>query len=480
MMEMITFMNPNIETNMLFLEGLIILSIAFLCFTHIKARSMIPVLDKYSYYNGFRKPNHNNSDHYNVRNTLLNKYENNSTKNKFISPDYDLRYNSDYNKKILKALPFISIVIPVRNEEKHIKRCLLSLLAQEYPNFEIIAVDDNSTDKTLNIMNEIKNNEYLKDNNLPCRTLKIVSLNSKPDGWAGKTWASQNGFLQSKGSILLFTDADTNYARKDVLLQTILYMLNEKLDVLTGIPTHEKLNNFWAKFAIPLWDSISVLFGVNSADVNDPRSKIAYLIGCFFLIKRHVFVNIGTFEAVHDAIQEDKSLGVLVKKNGYKIKLVQLKEMLYTLWVDDLTTLWHGIGRTLAPLVMKNKLRVVMNLLVVFFASMLPFMIFPINISILTNSLFSHQKDYFTIYLDIFLLVLDLIVCCIMINLVSKKCIEYGISPLCSLTIIFASVFAFVACLYNVAPLLVFGSTKPIIWQGREYTYKKKQEGFSF
>ncbi len=306
-----------------------------------------------------------------------------------------------------------------------------------------------------------------------------MSLNSKPESWTGKTWASQNGFLQSKGSILLFTDADTNYARKDVLLQTILYMINEKLDVLTGIPTHEKLNNFWAKFAIPLWDSISVLFGVNSADVNDNRSKIAYLIGCFFLIKRKVFVNIGTFEAVHDAIQEDKLLGVLVKKNGYKIKLVLLKEMLYTLWVDDLTTLWHGIGRTLAPLVMKNRLKIIINLLVVFFASILPFMIFPVNVSILTNNLIFHQKDCFTIYLDIFLLVSDLIVCGVMINLVSKKCIEYEISPLCYLTIIFASIFAFIACLYNVAPLLVFGSTKPIIWQGQEYTYNKKQEGFS-
>ncbi len=384
-----------------------------------------------------------------------------------------------YNKKILKTLPFVSIVIPVRNEEKHIKRCLLSLLAQEYHNFEIIAVNDNSTDNTLSILNEIKNSKYLKDNNLPTEILKIVSLNSKPESWTGKTWASQNGFLQSKGSILLFTDADTNYARKDVLLQTILYMINEKLDVLTGIPTHEKLNNFWAKFAIPLWDSISGLFGVNSADVNDHRSKIAYLIGCFFLIKRKVFVNIGTFEAVHDAIQEDKLLGVLVKKNGYKIKLVLLKEMLYTLWVDDLTTLWHGIGRTLAPLVMKNRLKIVINLLVVFFASILPFMIFPVNVSILTNNLIFHQKDCFTIYLDIFLLVSDLIVCGVMINLVSKKCIEYEISPLCSLTIIFASIFAFIACLYNVAPLLVFGSTKPIIWQGREYTYNKKQEGFS-
>ncbi len=67
-----------------------------------------------------------------------------------------------------------------------------------------------------------------------------------------------------------------------------------------------------------MWDSVSVLFGVESADVNNPKSKIAYLIGCFFLIKREVFVSIGTFESVHDAIQEDKALGVIIKKRGYR------------------------------------------------------------------------------------------------------------------------------------------------------------------
>lgn len=479
MMGAIYFLSQYIETNLLFIEGLIILSVTFLCFTHIKSRSLIPILDKYNYYNGFRKPNHNNSNYQNIKNSLLNSYENKSTKIEFISDDYDVQNEKTSNEKILNTLPFISIIIPARNEEKHIKRCLLSLLAQEYQNFEIIAVNDNSTDNTLNIMNEIKNSKYLKNNGLPTEKLKIISLKSKPENWTGKTWASQNGFLQSEGSILLFTDADTHYIRKDVLLQTILYMINEKLDVLTAIPSHEKLNDFWAKFAIPLWDSISILFGVNSADVNDPTSKIAYLIGCFFLIKKNVFVKIGTFKAVHDAIQEDKSLGVLVKKNGYKIKLVKLKEMLYTLWVDDLTTLWHGIGRTLAPLVIKNKIRVILNLLVVFFASILPFMIFPVNISLLIDKLIFQQKDYFAIYLDIILLVSNLIVCGIMITFVSKKCTEYEISPLFSFTTIFASIFAFIACLYNILPLLVFGNTKPIIWQGREYIYNKKQQGFS-
>ena len=104
------------------------------------------------------------------------------------------------------------------------------MLSQDYPNFETIAVDDNSSDNTLKIMKDIKNKTKKKKNTglLPDK-LKIISLKSKPNGWTGKTWASEQGYLQSKGTILLFTDADTNYICRDVILQTVLFMQKEGL-----------------------------------------------------------------------------------------------------------------------------------------------------------------------------------------------------------------------------------------------------------
>jgi glycosyltransferase involved in cell wall biosynthesis len=65
--------------------------------------------------------------------------------------------------------------------------------------------------------------------------LKIISLKYKPQGWKGKTWAMQQGYLQSKGDILLFTDADTTYISIDALVLTVSYMRKERLDALTGI-----------------------------------------------------------------------------------------------------------------------------------------------------------------------------------------------------------------------------------------------------
>ena len=168
----------------------------------------------------------------------------------------------------------------------------------------------------------------------------MIILKDKPYRWTGKTWASQKGFLSSKGEILLFTDADTYYSKRDTILQAVLYMKREKLDVLTGIPTSEKLTNFWSKITIPMWDLLGILFGVGSvAEVNDAKSKIAYLMGSFFLITRQVLINIGTFESVREEIQEDKALGIIIKERGYKLRLVKLKNMVYMLWADDLVTL---------------------------------------------------------------------------------------------------------------------------------------------
>ncbi len=192
-------------------------------------------------------------------------------------------------------LPLVSIVVPARNEQNRIERCILSLLDQDYSKFEIIVIDDNSTDATSKILKNIIESNKNKiassatgvsiPSNMTTDRLRIITLKDKPDEWTGKTWASQKGFLEIKGEILLFTDADTYYSKRDIILQAVLYLKREKLDVLAGIPTSEKLTNFWSKITIPMWDFVSILFGVGSvADVNDPKSKIAYLMGSFFLI----------------------------------------------------------------------------------------------------------------------------------------------------------------------------------------------------
>ncbi len=352
---MVYFSNNNTET--LFFTTvfvIMILSCHYLNLLSFRSRLLIPIIES-NQKRRFHIKNlkHKKDDnYYSIINDgyqlhRINKNKNNPLlSNHYLDIDKDNEGNNGYPaNKSLTNFPLVSVIVPARNEEKYIERCLLSLLSQDYPNFEVIAVDDNSSDNTLKIMKDIKNKIKKKKNTglLPDK-LKIISLKSKPDGWTGKAWASEQGYLQSKGTILLFTDADTNYVCRDVILQTVLYMQKARLDVLTGVFSPEKLSNFWAKITIPLWDFVSILFGIGSGDVNNPKSKIAYLMGSFFLIRRKILVDIGTFEIVRDEIQEDKALGVVIKKRGYNLKLVILKEMMYTLWADDLVTLWDGIG----------------------------------------------------------------------------------------------------------------------------------------
>ena len=261
------------------------------------------------------------------------------------------------------SFPFVSIILPARNEQENIKKCLHSLLSQDYCNYEIIAVDDNSSDNTLSIMLEVQKEYYNKQKNkrLPkfvqtkrnYPILKIISLNDKPEDWTGKTWASEQGYLKSTGNILLFTDADTIY-KKNCILYAISYMLNEKLDVITGYPFIE-LRDFWSKISMPLWKLMSFTLGKDDSQVNDPKSKVAYLMGCFFMIKRDVFENIDTFKSVKNAIQEDEALGIRIKQSGYKLRIISMSNLIHALWSRDLSTLWHGIGRTLAPMILKEK-----------------------------------------------------------------------------------------------------------------------------
>ena len=110
-----------------------------------------------------------------------------------------------------------------------------------------------------------------------------------------------------------------------------------------------------------------ITLGKNTSDVNNPKSKNAFLMGCFFMLKRSVFENIGTFKSVRNAIQEDEALGIRLKKLGYKLKIINMNNYIRASWSRDLSTLWHGIARTLAPLILKEKRKVFINLIAIFF-----------------------------------------------------------------------------------------------------------------
>ena len=382
-----------------------------------------------------------------------------------------IRKRPHLTKQHSNNLPLVSVIVPARNEQDNIQRCLLSLLAQNYPSFEIIVVNDSSTDYTLEIVRKIKISSIKQreggDKSLDTDRLKIITVTEKPEKWTGKTWASEQGYSHSTGNILLFTDADTYYMRKDTIYEAVSYMQDQALDVLTGIGFIE-LRDFWSKVTMPLWNLFSILLGSNTGAMNDPKSKVAYLVGSFFLIRRQVLEEIGTFRSVKNAIQEDAELGLLLKSTGYSMKLVRIDNGVSGLWSRDLQTLWYGIKRTFAPM---KRWKIFTNLMTVFFIAFLPFLLLPytfLSAIALSNAQLSGENSIDglqLLQLASYSFYLNLTSCIIIIISTALKDIKkYRITPIYSLLSFLGAGFIIIS---YIASILSIFLKQSIPWRGR-------------
>lgn len=382
-----------------------------------------------------------------------------------------IRKRHDLTKQHSNNLPLVSVIVPARNEQGNIQRCLLSLLAQNYPSFEVIVVNDSSTDYTLEIVRKIKISPIKQregeDKSLDTDRLKIITVTEKPEKWTGKTWASEQGYSHSTGNILLFTDADTYYMRKDTIYEAVSYMQDQELDVLTGIGFIE-LRDFWSKVTMPLWNLFSILLGLNTGAMNDPKSKVAYLVGSFFLIRRQVLEEIGTFRSVKNAIQEDAELGLLLKSTGYSMKIVRIDNGVSGLWSRDLQTLWYGIKRTFAPM---KRWKIFTNLMTVFFIAFLPFLLLPytfLSAIALSNAQLSGENSIDglqLLHLASYSFYLNLTSCLIVIISTALKDIKkHRITPIYSLLSFLGAGFIIIS---YIASILSIFLKQSIPWRGR-------------
>ena len=399
--------------------------------------------------------------------------------------------------------PFVSIIVPARNEEDNIEKCLLSILAQKYANFEVVAVDDNSDDRTLEIMKGLKSRQAFS------KKLKVVSLSVKPDGWMGKTWASQQGYMNSSGDIVLFTDADSLFESRYTIELSVSQMLSDKLDALTGVP-YLPLIDFWSKVVMPVWNLYSEVFDRGIADANDTESRVAFVMGSFFMIKRTVFEAIGEYKSVKDEIQEDRAIGNLLKRSQYRIKMFKVDRLVTALWSRDVSSLWHGIRRSVMPAAIEDKSAIISHQLILFAMIALPFFLLPYNavmlygkssyslpsstISAIPNmgqtlpdaqsaaqqqlqnpilklpvlALNSLNKEEPSLEGVLFWFNLSL---CLLIMATTgiKSVMKYRLIPLYSVLCIIGGLFLLASYIYSTFPLVTGFGIKPIEWRGRTH-----------
>jgi chlorobactene glucosyltransferase len=229
--------------------------------------------------------------------------------------------------------PLISICVPARNEERNIRACVESLLGQDYPNFEVIVLDDRSTDATPEILESLTKAARQGVN------LRKVSGSDLPAGWAGKPHALYQASAAARGEWLCFVDADT-FLSPTTLSSCYAKAMETNADMFT-IMTFQTLDSFWERVVMPLvMTALSV--GFSPRKVNDPDRKDAIANGQFILIKRSVYDAIGGHESVKDQIVEDKAISEQVKWNGYRLIVADGSRVARTRMYASLAEMWEG------------------------------------------------------------------------------------------------------------------------------------------
>jgi chlorobactene glucosyltransferase len=237
----------------------------------------------------------------------------------------------------MQRLPAVSVVLPARDEQDNIQKCLDSLVRQDYLNYEIIAVNDCSTDATREILHKLaaSNSE---------RKITIINLEHKPTGWVGKSWACFQGYKRSSGQILLFTDADTIHA-PDTISLAVRHMVDEKLDAITARPRVTS-DNSWTKIVLPLVWMVSHI-AYSALKVNNPKSKTGFVFGGFYLITREVYESLGTHQSVKGEIAEDLAIGEKLKLGKHQLRMFLGEENIQASWALDSRSLHSAIQRTI-------------------------------------------------------------------------------------------------------------------------------------
>jgi len=225
----------------------------------------------------------------------------------------------DWNRNpVLSAgNPRVSIIVPARNEEAEIENCLQSLLALDYENYEVIAVNDRSTDQTGEIMERISQhlNSHASETAKSGTTkLQVIHHAELPVGWLGKTHAMWTAANRATGDWLLFTDADVIF-KPDSLRRALAYAEAEPADHVVLFP--RMIMQRPGEYMMIAFFQTMFMFGHRPWKVADPSTDDHMGVGAFNLVRRKVYEAVGTYEALRMEVLDDMKLGKVVKNTGF-------------------------------------------------------------------------------------------------------------------------------------------------------------------
>jgi glycosyltransferase involved in cell wall biosynthesis len=240
--------------------------------------------------------------------------------------------------------PFVSVIVPARDEGRKIEAGLKSLLASDYPNFEIIAINDRSRDETGVIMDRLANESPLPVGQGEGRQnrLRAMHISELPNGWLGKNHALQTGYRQSDGEWLLFTDGDVVHDPQ-TLRRAIRFAVAKDIDHLALFPDIEAEGLFEAAFVA----CFGLIFAAGTQPYLIPtRWPRAYCgVGAYNLVRRSALDRAGGFEPIKLDILDDVKLGKLLKRTGARASVLRAAEGLGIRWQSSAWSCITGLEK---------------------------------------------------------------------------------------------------------------------------------------
>jgi glycosyltransferase involved in cell wall biosynthesis len=246
----------------------------------------------------------------------------------------------------------VSVIVPARNEEETIEQALRSLLALDYDNYEVIAVNDRSTDRTGEIMERVARSPCATKNALSgalsksqslhpvaqnatrveqsrCPSLRVIHLTELPPEWLGKTHAMWTASKQASGEWLLFTDADVLF-KPDSVRRALAYAEAEAADHVVLFP--RMIMRRPGEYMMIAFFQTMFMFGHRPWKVADPSTDDHMGVGAFNLVRRRVYDAVGTYEALRMDVLDDMKLGKIVKKKGFRQRNVFGGDLISIRW----------------------------------------------------------------------------------------------------------------------------------------------------
>lgn len=229
--------------------------------------------------------------------------------------------------------PRISLIFAARDEEEKLPAALATLAALNYPNLEIIAVDDRSQDSTGAILDEFARRHP---------QLRALHIRELPNGWLGKPHALQRGYEESTGEWLLFTDADVRFA-PDVLRRAASLVKERAVDHLTLFGDVE-MHGFWETMLLTFF-GMAFHLATDPYRVDNPHSRAYVGVGAFQMVKRAAYEAAGTHRRLAMEVVDDMKLGKIVKQAGFRSCAGVAQDAVVVRWHAGVGNIVRGVTK---------------------------------------------------------------------------------------------------------------------------------------